>query len=552
MTEKYKRAVSSIILVQLPKKLTYFAGTKAIDPKGGQICAIYSDGSYETVPMNDPDVHITFDGTVEGQKIATLTYMGKELLFPVLVRKPAIRKFIAVKNPLKKEYLAGELLDLAGLELSAEYETGEILPWTEIPQVNYRVKQGDAVYPLSIANITIPIFIKVKASNVTGIRVGKLPDKTEYLERRDKLSVKGGTIIQMYDSGAEDEIPMTLESVRGFSNLEPGQQTLTVQVGPHTTTFDVAIRAKKAVRISILNKPVKVQYIEGQLAEMDGLKISAEYDNGEQRITEEWIHEPKVISLNTAVIKVLVDDASAEIPISVTPRQLSGIELIKGPNKTQYLERKDLLDVEGAEIQLNYNYGESVTIPVTADMVHGYDNRQAGECPVEVQYKGFVTTFLVTVIPQQLIGIFISNMPVRTSYAPGELFSRTGLVVSGFYNNGLIHPVEGYTIVPDRPLMEGDAAVVITSMDKTAIVPIRVSEGVQAESPGQTDMGGPAEWQPSGFAASINPSISVEEDAPLYPEETSEEAPKKWSALSSWASKLLYPSSLNLRGIKDE
>lgn len=88
---------------------------------------------------------------------------------------------------------------------------------------------------------------------------------------------------------------------------------------------------------------------------MDGLKISAEYDNGEQRIAENWIYEPKTISLDTKTVRLPADEAVAEIPISVTPRQLAGMEHLKGPDKTQYLEMKDQLDVTGAEVRLNYN-----------------------------------------------------------------------------------------------------------------------------------------------------------------------------------------------------
>lgn len=74
MQDEYKKKAASIILVQLPKKLTYFVGAKTIDPKEGQICAIYQDGSHDMVQMDDPDVHIKFDSASEGQKIATLSH----------------------------------------------------------------------------------------------------------------------------------------------------------------------------------------------------------------------------------------------------------------------------------------------------------------------------------------------------------------------------------------------------------------------------------------------------------------------------------------------
>lgn len=166
------------------------------------------------------------------------------------------------------------------------------------------------------------------------------------------------------------------------------------------------------------------------------------------------------------------------------------------------------------------------------------------EAPAEIPIS-------VTVVPQQLMDIFISNMPERTSYTSGELFNRAGMVVSGFYNNGQIQPVGGCNIDPDRPLTEADTAIVITSMDKTTIVPIRVSGVFRAEDQNPTGIDGPAEWQRPESADPISPGISIEGDAPLYSEEAAEGTAKRKSALA-WASRLLYPSSLKLREFRDE
>ena len=172
-------------------------------------------------------------------------------MFQVQVQQPQVRRFVVKKPPAKTRYLAGEKLDLTGLVLFAEYETGEKEPWSNLPEVDYTVKDGEAVYPLTISGITIPIYIKVSPAKLVGIRIGKLPDKTEYLERAEAFDPSGGTIIQTFDSGAEKEIPLTMNSVCGFSNLVTGEQTLTVQVGPMTTTLQVMIRPKQATRLQI-------------------------------------------------------------------------------------------------------------------------------------------------------------------------------------------------------------------------------------------------------------------------------------------------------------
>ena len=246
-----EKKVTSIVLVQLPKKLSYFVGSKTIDPAGGQICAIYDDGSFDTISMSKPEIEFSFDSSKEGPTLVTVSFGGQSQMFQAYIRTPVIRRFQILTPPVKREYLVGEKLDLAGLQLQAEYETGERVPFEDIPAADYSIKQGDAVYPLSINGITVPIYIRVADASLVGIRMGKLPNMTEYLERKDKFNAAGGTIFKIYNSGVEQEMSLPYNAVRGFSNLTPGPQTLTVQLDGYTTSFDITIVEKKAIKLTV-------------------------------------------------------------------------------------------------------------------------------------------------------------------------------------------------------------------------------------------------------------------------------------------------------------
>ena len=525
------KRVANLVLVELPRKTSYFVGAKNLDRSGGTVCIVYDDGSYEQRPM-DNGMDAEFDFGQEGPALVKLKYGGQETLFQVQVQQPQVRRFVVKKPPAKTRYLAGEKLDLTGLVLFAEYETGEKEPWPNLPEVNYTVKDGDAVYPLTISGITIPIYIKVSPAKLVGIRMGKLPDKTEYLERAEAFDPSGGTIIQAFDSGAEKEISLTMNSVRGFSNLVTGEQTLTVQVGPMTTTFQVMIRPKQATRLQVISSPAKVNYIEGQEISMEGLRLSAEYDNGETHVIEEFGWEPKTADLNTMCVLVSADGASVEIPVGVSPRQITGIYVERLPDKVKYLEKKETLNAEGGQLRLEYNFGGPNIIPISSEMVHGFDNRQAGECKVEVQYQGFTATFSVEITPQQLIGILVTTPPSKTTYAPGEKFDPAGMTVSGFYNNGLLQPITSYAIMPDRPLEKQDVAVIIGNMDKSAVVAISVDEKFRETEP---------EIHIEEFLAQIAP----EPEAAPEPKPEPEPEPKGLR-------RFFYPSAARLRGLHDD
>ena len=542
--------VASIVIVDLPKKLTYFTGGEKIDPQGGQICAIYDDGSFRTMPMDENGVELSYKAEKEGSALATVTYGGQSQMFQVYVREPVVRKFLMSRPPAKKEYLAGEKLDLTGMKLLAEYETGERAPFQEIPPVDHTVQYGEAVYPLTINGISIPIYIKVADATLTGIRMGKLPARTEYLERRDKFDPAGATIIQMFDSGSEKEVPLPYSAVRGFSNLEPGSLTLTVQVGQFSTSFEVTILEKSPVKVTIDTPPFRTSYTEGEPIEMDGIRVSVGYDNGETRISDDWDYTPREAVLGQQFVAVTVGDVAASLPITVAPRQLMGIKVCKLPDKTQYKERLEQLDVAGAELELDYDYGDPVVIPIESHMVKGFDNRRAGECRVEVQYQGLAAEFPVDILPQMLLGIIVTQMPERLDYAPGEAFDPKGLAVSGFYDGGVMDPLRSYAISPDRPLEQGDVAILISSMDKTAVIPIKVAEMFRAK-PEE-----PLEWEapiPEPEPPTREPFVTVpaEDASSLFgapPRQEPEEEPRKKGGAGFWGRKLFPPNTSRYRG----
>ena len=78
-------------------------------------------------------------------------------------------------------------------------------------------------------------------SKVESISVQSLPNKLQYLGKKDVLDVTGGVVLVHKIDGSEVTIPMTLVMVTGFNNTKAGTQTLTVTVDGKETTFDVEI-----------------------------------------------------------------------------------------------------------------------------------------------------------------------------------------------------------------------------------------------------------------------------------------------------------------------
>lgn len=118
------------------------------------------------------------------------------------------------------------------------------------------------------------------------------------------------------------------------------------------------------------------------------------------------------------------------------------------------------------------------------------------------------------------------------------------MIVSGFYNNGLMFPISAYAIEPGGPLKEGDVAIVVTSMDKTAVIPIKVSEAYRPIEPKEIlDADMPIEWTTTEEEQA---AIALK-DNNLQDEPVIQESSRKKSG-GSWVHRLFYPSGNRLRG----
>ena len=124
-------------------------------------------------------------------------------------------------------------------------------------------------------------------------------------------------------------------------------------------------------------------------------------------------------------------------------KSLASISVAALPDKVNYLEGKDEFDITGAILRLTYDNGTTEKIPMTSEMVSGFDNTIVGTNRIKVQYGGFETSFNVTVIARSLVSIAVSKMPTKTEYLEGkDEFSPSGGELTLTYNNGTSKTVD--------------------------------------------------------------------------------------------------------------
>lgn len=155
--------------------------------------------------------------------------------------------------------------------------------------------------------------------------------------------------------------------------------------------------------ISVSSLPTKREYeFKGPdvLPDLTGGELMLRYSNGVTRavaITRSMVSGFDNTTLGIKTITVTCGGQTTTFEIEIVPSEIVGIEVQTCPDKTDYEQGSSALDVTGATLKINYNMGAAKTIPITAEMVSGFDSTALGTKTLTVTYNGFTDTFEINI-----------------------------------------------------------------------------------------------------------------------------------------------------------
>ena len=439
--------VVSKITITKPTKTNYNHGEE-LDLTGGKIEVITASGLSKEVPIEGS--MITENGTTVNMspskddygenttvtKILTITYEegGKKetASYPIIIVNDV--KSITMHQTPKTSYNVNDLLDVTDGEILVTRAVGE-------PEAKEITKDMVTGFDSTKENTKLTLTVSYTENGITktttydvsvkdsveSISIKANPDKTEYNYGED-LDLTGATISVVKGSGTI-EIPVTEDMVSGYDKEKLGEQTIKVTYGGEEATFKVTV--KDYVKDIILVNPDKTEYQYGESLDLTGGSVQ------------------KVMASGAAVAAVPLTDDSVTLS-TFNPNQ-SGIQTIKvtyeGKTKTFDVNVKDT--ITGIELQgipeTKYKYGEDfkisnlklnihklsgdVTIPVTQDMIKGYEKNKLGSQVVKIEYEGqTITTINVEVI--DYVQSVIITPPSKVEYNYGESLNLDGAKIT--------------------------------------------------------------------------------------------------------------------------
>ena len=306
--------------------------------------------------------------------------------------------------------------------------TGEIIPGNGIEQTEnpypfftYQLKVKDTIAETKSVNLNISNAIFGNVYTDAEYTYSQTPAAVT-VYTAPKITVNGSETVeasytQAVTVAASDNSEIT---VNGEKMTNPctitskGEYTI-VATNAAGLTAEKTIKIEPVVEsIEMKTLPDKTEYVKGATLDVTGGTILAKLSNEETEEVPLTLDMCDVTTFNTPgpqTITVTYGGKTTTFEVEVHDKEVVKVELISGPTDAEIVEGTEL-DLTGAAIRVTYSDNSvDQSIPVTLDMLSGFDNNKVGEQNVFVVYQNVTAdqTFTVTVVAKSVTGVQITD-----------------------------------------------------------------------------------------------------------------------------------------------
>lgn len=265
-----------------------------------------------------------------------------------------------------------------------------------------------------------------------------------------------GTFTFTYDDGTAQTTAKAWKNLPAKAPADPADPPCMKFAGWYTAddkkydftapvTENITLTAKYEERdiegITIAMPPIKTTYIEGTKFEPNEIAVNVTYDDGNFKPVQysdsnasDFSFSPSVLSLGDTKVTVTYKGKSTDQVVFVNEKQVENITLTTDPAKKTYFIDQPL-DVTGGEIKVSYDNGQTEAIPLTADMVSGFDSSTEGTKTLTVTYGGKTTTYDIIVKEAQVTSIELITPPTKKEYFTGDELDVTGGSINVYFED---------------------------------------------------------------------------------------------------------------------
>lgn len=477
-------------------KTEFYTGEE-IDIIGKTLHILYKDGLSEDVTIEE-DMVSGYNKDKTGIQTVHIAYKNSDFSYDVTVSAVVlIQSKVLNKYGLepKTEYLEGETLDILGGTVTLKFNNG-----TEISKtINTSMVSGfDSTDPEKFGTQTVVINVdgtKVEYSvTVSKLTVEdiELPDHKDKLYTGDDLDIIGKELKVTYSNESVKYVPITKAMVEGFDKVTPGNQTIYVTYEGKTVHYNLTMIKLSVIKLTILGS-YKTEYFIGETLDIIGKQMRVEYNSGKTEfvtVIDSYISGFDRFSTGSQTVVVSYNGGSTSYGVVV--KQESVIEATIDYSYSTIYYTGEKLDILGEDLLVKYDSGRTETVVITSDMVSGFNTAEPGTQTVKVTYKGFVVSYVISMIELKITNLTFPFTPKKELYTGQEL-DILGATLTAHYNNGKTESaVVTYDMISGyNKEQEGEQTVTVTykgfkqsykvNVTKLAVKSLSVKEGYKTE-----------------------------------------------------------------------
>ena len=437
------------VVITPPSKITY-KYNEDLDLSDAKISITMA--SNQTTPNVIPVTSAMISGynkTTLGAQTVTITYVDAEgnthtQTFGVTV-VDGVKSITLVDNGFKKNYKYDDNLDLTGLSLKVETDSGNItyVPVTAGMVSGYNPKQlGNQTLNITYDGVVNTVSVNV-VDYVKDITLNA-PTKNQY-KIGESLDLTGGSISEVMASGATgNTIALTPGMVTGFDSTTEGKKTLTVSYVKDGNTFN------KTFQIAVVNKianveiiaPTKTNYNYGENLNLAGGSVKVTKEDGTIQnipLTSSMVSGYDKTKPGQQMVKVTYTDEENNqhvgyFKVTVEDDKVTSMKFV-APTKKVY-RIGETLDLTGGSISEVYASGKiGNKYDLTKEMISGFDSSTPGTKQIKVSFNGKTYNYTITV-KDRMLGISIRTLPKKLEYNVGENLDLTGATLNVVKDSG--------------------------------------------------------------------------------------------------------------------
>lgn len=360
----------------------YFIGGKF---KPATLKVTYNNGEVENVSTYDAAIE-GFDTNTSGNKTLTIKYNSFTVEVEYTVNEVIVVDIIT--KDLKNTYIKGKH-ELTG-KIEVKYNN-DVVKYVNVSELNIdgfsTEEAGTFTIQITYENYTVD-FTYIVRHNLESISVVTFNSKyyvgDEFVE---------GVLLLRFADGTTDHVRLTQDLVTGFDTTSVGNITLTIKYEHLEITYDITVSYPHVLDCEVVD--YKHIYKVGE--ELSDIYYRYYLSNG--KYSEIMYAEGKYFtdfdSSKPGLYKLLfitLNDIDYFIDYRVLDK-LESIKVLKFNDKVTVGEK-----FTNGILELTYADGFVYNIPLTEDMVVGFDTRSVGNKPLSITYENITIEHNLNVI----------------------------------------------------------------------------------------------------------------------------------------------------------